>query len=698
MHSVSMIKIKPDRDEPLRRFAEQFHLFSAIYPQVEGEVYNGELQGGEFSIGARHAAAWYLERLLADRQGDGVTFWGSLIKPDRKPGIVRWWRGGRRLLEFEDWFRRHGVYLMTLYSQGHHGELFMDPAVARALGQWDNYLGENVGELMNRWFGGNHPASRAGALKDLREIKQCLINDFLQPVVAKLKNMGYPRVFSTSCYACANLEFEAGFDAPFVESLCCDYNVSEMRGACRKWGRPAWGCYFNHDWYTKNIPYAADQKFDLLRAALHAAWMNGAAAVFLESGNFWTEGGYYTQGSSGNVDYEHPICRRYRKVMADFYDFARHTPRGPAGPIVPICFALGHLDGHRGQRSVMGWHDQYCHHRPAIWGQLALAKHDFNYLYNDPEAGWDIFYKTVFPMRGDSLAPFHNHRLCGAPFGAADVMCIDEHAPAEALSYYKLIVYTGWNTMEPAIYEKLVEYVRSGGALLMALPHLSTRADRQFWNYSASDLVHGGDLRDLFDVQITGQGRFILNLQDLGRWPHDLFPFYDYDAEQASQASRRLLPDLRAEALTAEMRVGPEAEPLFLADVRGQYQRPSGKGEPVFLRRRLGRGCAYLVAAWDYPGAPGLQPLYRHILQNLLFEHRNPQAYLTDPDLPRPGEHCDYVFFTVYRDRLCLLNTDCVRNRAVDVWLDGKQTRIDLQPGEFRMLDRKENKPRGNTP
>lgn len=666
------------------KFAQKFHLFSTLHPQTAGETYmGGALQGRG---GARHDMEWYLERFLADGQGDGVVIWGSLAALEEKSATVKWWRAGRRLLELENWFREHNVCLMTIYSQGHHGELFLDPAVVRELSKWGNYLGENVGELMNRWFGGKHPASRDGTLKDLREVKNCLVNDFLKPVVAKLKNMGYPRVFSTSCYACANLEFEAGFDAPFVESLCCDYNVSEMRGACRKWQRPYWGSYFNHDWYTKHIPYAADQRFALLRAALHLAWMNGAAAVCLESGNFWTEGGYHTRDSSGNVDYEHPICRRYRDSMADFYAFTRKTPRAPGGPIVPICFALGHLDGHRGQRSLMGWQDRFCRHRPAIWGQQTLAKNNFNYLYNDPEAGWDIFFKTVFPMRADSLAPYHNHRLCGAPFGAADVVCIDEYAPADALAYYKLIVYTGWNTMEPAIYQKLVQYVKGGGTLLMALPHLSTRADREFWNYTPADLINGGDLRELFGITITGKGRFILQLEDLGRWEHAAFPFYDYDVENESQLPRRLVSDLRAEVLAAEMQAGPETEPLFLADVRGQYQRPTGKGEPVFLRHKLGAGCAYLVAAWDYPGAVGLQPLYTHIVKNLLFEHRNPRAYISDPGAAQPGENCQYVFFTVYPETVYVLNTDCVKARAVDLWLDGRAMRVDLAPGEFRAI------------
>lgn len=57
--------------------------------------------------------------------------------------------------------------------------------------------------------------------------------------------------------------------------------------------------------------------------------------------------------------------------------------------------------------------------------------------------------------------------------------------------------------MTDALYEKLTEYVRGGGVLLMAAAHLSENSQRK----GAHKYVRGGNISELFGCKITGEER-----------------------------------------------------------------------------------------------------------------------------------------------------------------------------------------------
>ena len=657
--------------------------------ELEGEPWKAD-DDREGGLVEPHIVEFYLKKMLADEQGTMVDICGLIPEPERKPKTVRLWDKGKYLLTLLGWFKKHQINLMTVYSQGHPEGIHMDPEVVRELNKQgkDVYLGENIGEYLNSWSG----RPDGVPFKNLQEAKDFFINDYLGARVTKLKKMGYPRIFTTGSHSFSNYELEAGVDIPMFESLIAHvggvaYSMSEMRGACRKWSKPFWGSYFAHDWYTRHIPYHAQQKFDLIRVAMYLSWMNGAFGVVLESGNFQIQAGKWTKDSNRNYGYSHKICGSYRKEMRDFYRFTKQNKRDSVGPIVRYCFALGNLDGFQGRRSLLGQHDEYHRDRSPVWGLAANAKENGNYLYGEPEQGWDIMFKVVYPMSKTALAPYYNHYLSGSPFGVCDVVGIDRNVSEKLLSSYNLLVYTGWNTMEPEIYQKLIRYIKAGGNLLMAVPHLSTRDDREYWSYSASDLINKGDLSELFDLKVKGKGQFIYNGEDLNRWENKAYSFFDFDVENESGFARQTIADIRAEVLTADVNLGPEAEVLFRAETRGEFL--SGKstdGRPLFIRRKLGRGYAYLVTAWNYPGAIGMRRLYTHILKNLLFNHRDPAVYINDISLGRPDKECVNIFYTVYDNTVYLLNTDCIKKHQIELCVDGQLKRIELDPGEFRII------------
>ncbi len=672
---------------------DEFLLASSVLPKVEDEPYKGDF-GDEGVLDQPHATEWYLERYLKENQGNVVNLWASICAADYRPEIMKNWNGGEPALAWFEWMREHGLKLMTMYSQGHHGEVYLSEKVVRKLAEFkdSSYLGECMGEYLNNWFSSSQsvPKPNGGIFKNLREIQDCFVNHFLAPRIKKLKNLGYPRVFTASNHALAEFEIDAGVDMPVNENVAAIFNVSDMRGACKKLKKTHWGLYINHDWYTRHIAYGSPRKSDLLRGSLYQAWMNGASLAVLESGNLWTEGGFYTKDSDKNHPFESEHCAAYRKIMKEFYEFTKGCKRHESGPEVTTCFARGFLDGYTGSRFLMGQDDKFCNHYPAVWGSYAMAREDYRYFYGPPELGWHIYLDLAYPLRQDALAPERNRHLTGTPFGSTDVVGIDANVPRNLLNSYNIIVYTGWNTMEPVIYRKLTEYVKQGGTLVMGIPHLSTRNDREFWGYTADDLVNGGDLSELFGVKVTGKGRVIIQGNDTGIWNNRPYDFYEgMDIEGESGEAMNTIPDFRVESMLADLELEPDTEKLFQFETRGQFKRGECNGAPLLVRKKLGKGAAYLLACWDYPGAPGVRRLYTHIVKNLLHECRNRKAYISDPHVGHAGKNCVYIHYTVYPDRVYLLNNDCAKPRKCNLHLDGQTHKLEFAPGEFKIIPRK---------
>lgn len=692
---ISNLLPAPVKEIKMAEKTTEFLVGTVLYPELENEPFYLDDPIGE-SV-EPHPLDWYLEKMVREEQGNLACIWSTIDTADKRPKTVRMWEAGGHLVKLLPWFRKHGLKMMTIYSHTHVDGIHLALEVVKKLRREgaDVYLGENIGEYLNSWFNSatNKDCRR---IKNLRDAKNAVVNDYLGGLAGHLKKMGYPQVFLTSDHSWSHYALEAGVDIPAIESMLClthglAYAMSEMRGAVRRWDKPFWLSYFAHDWYTRHIPYLAKRKQDLLRTGLYLSWMNGSGGVILESGNFWTQAGNWTKDSERCSGYHSAVCRRYRKTMRDFYRFTREHERDPKGPLVRFCFALGNLDGFSGGRRA-GNDDPEVRGDP-VWGMTSKALEDNRYFGAEPEDGWEIMQSTVYPKNPQALSPYYNHYLEGAPFGAADVVGVDSRTPDELLAGYSLLAYTGWNTMEPEIYRKLITFVRRGGTLLMCIPHLSTRGDREYFNYGASDLINRGDVRELFDLEIIGRNRFLdgakaLNgAQDLNRWPDKTYPPEDLTQKTGFLPKSR--KDLTCSCLTAKLELGREAEVLYKADTRGEFRlHTENKGEPLFIRRKLGKGCAYLVTCWDYPGAGGMRMLYAHILKHLILQLRDTQAHINDLGRNHPGRECANIFYTVYRETIYLLNTDCSRKHCFDLILDGRKRKMELKPAEFRIVRR----------
>jgi len=127
----------------------------------------------------------------------------------------------------------------------------------------------------------------------------------------------------------------------------------------------------------------------------------------------------------------------------------------------------------------------------------------------------DIFY----PKFGDYKHTNPDRWFTGTPYGDIDMLPWD--APLEKLKEYSLIIYTGINAMDDKQYEKLKEYVRQGGRLIMACGHLQKEGGDILTNFDPSVSkeeiierdIFRNDVSDLFGVEIGNKEGDIYRLK-----------------------------------------------------------------------------------------------------------------------------------------------------------------------------------------
>ena len=372
--------------------------------------------------------------------------------------------------------------------------------------------------------------------------------------------------------------------------------------------------------------------------------------IILESASQTTQAGAYTKGSGKrNSGYSDHAPVRYRQEMRDFYRYVREHPRVTGIPESRLALVLGHCDSFVGH--FIDWLPQ--------WGQFAQARTNANWLYGTPERSWLAAQNVLFPTPAGATGPYANAWLGGSPFGQVDICQIDRLTTIDDLSKYKGLAYAGWNSMNTEITAVLSQYVQQGGRLLICLPHLSTRLDREYRRYDVDDLIGNGNLLALVPVTVKGS-------KSLATQP----TFADKNLTAPAPSVLATLKDERV----ADVAVGPDAEVLC-----------GTPDAPVVVRFRQGRGEIILLLTWEYPGKPSIAGLYQHLLAEFASSLHG-EVYVTETGEaePRSGPNTAFIAYATYPDRTYLLNMDTQSPHSF--WLHrGTQTSLlTLRPAELR--------------
>ena len=583
----------------------------------------------------------FVDDFLADPWGNLAVFWPQTPGPSADSPDVS-----------EEYTRKladAGIYSMSIYQ---HVPREKARRLAEA-GKDRFFLQNNIGEYAGYLYQGIESARACGVPKarDLKEARAFFVDDYIRRGVHRYET-SYPYIFSTSGSSLANYELEGG-----IHFICSElyaigaqnlaWASSEMRAAARKWKPEYWGGWLAHEWQTGEIPYQTEQKFRLLRAGLLQQYLLGSSLMILESGSQTTQAGRYTADSGNrNFGYEEDPPRRYRKEMRRFLDFVRSAPKRKGTPETRIAAVLGNCDAYMGL---------YLPGMP-VWAQHEKAEEDPRWRYGDAQKSSKLLQDLFFPLAPNALAPYTNRWLAGSPYGQTDVVGIDDLTRIEDLERYELLVYGGWNSMTPKIWELLQKYVRQGGTLILAVPHLSTRADCEGKEYSVQDLICGGDLEGLLNIRIVG--KLQIDAPDFGPAPEYAaeirFPEDKPDGERDEELNGKKKPEI--------------------------LQTVGGK--PLWIRQTHGKGAVLLFLGWEYPGKDAFAPHYANRIRKEA-ERMKGEIFV---DAAPEDRSC--FSWAVYEDCVYVLNLHCLEARECTVHLKDRTVPVRLEPAEMRRIER----------
>lgn len=672
-----------------------------------------------------HDPEWYLEKTLTENQGNLVQLWPGGVKQQLR--AAAWWRGmtadrtpvpvpdwkNRKMLRPEDWDEiaendvRQGegmlhfaekAQAMGLYTMLIYGSDIVNPEYAKAVTALGNsFLGHDLGEVFTFRF---EDEEEATIRSDAAEFSLAGIAEKFKATVRKVlddeRKHGYDCIMSTGVSFAVDYEVAAGLDIPIFEDYAENTASGLCRGLMRQCGLPAWGTHMNHEWYAW-LPYSCKYRMESFRNGMFIKYMSGSKILINECGNWYLQSNLCQDSPMvtsvpklqppsqkgiglGNdfdysadfveearkcypaINYDSAPAREYRRMISDFYNYVKENGTPSGQPEAKIALAKGYLDL---GASATGFHPN------AAVGSYVLADKNPAWFAGQPERGWNIAYNVFFP-RPNVTGKYYNRYISGTPFGQVDIVSFACPLTAEfLLKNYKLLVFTGWNTCSEEQYRILTDYVKGGGILFLAIPHLSTNDTRNYTAYQTSDLVHNGDFSELCGVKVKGRGRRF-------HW-----------ATCADHATEFEFPFPRRFGIMAtclgKLEIVDDVETLLVEDERM---------EPVMIRHRCGKGEVYFLTTWNYPGAldqdkgpsaeldsPGM---IGYVLRSLSVKARG-TIYITD-DGVMPGKECEYIMYSYFPEdhSVCLMNIDFDQAHTFRLHLPDRLQNVTLAASEFR--------------
>jgi hypothetical protein len=341
--------------------------------------------------------------------------------------------------------------------------------------------------------------------------------------------------------------------------------------------------------------------------------------------------------------------------MSGFYKYVKNNPRDKGTPETRFAFALGYCDSFVG--IYVDWFAQ--------WSQYGQVEKNKKWLYGDPERTWLAAQDVVFPRPLKALGKYGNGYLAGSPYGQADIVQVDNYTKPDDLQRYKVLAYAGWNSMNDTISSALKDYVEAGGTLFISLPHFSTRLDREYKDFEPGDLIGNGNLSRIIGVSVKGRKSLV---------EHAAFNDDFLSMKKGSSyltGSSEILADV-------------------VLDRNVEVLCTDKSGSPILVREKRGKGSVILLLTWEYPGKESIAPLYKDILRALGTDSLG-ETFITETGKGKAdaaNESISNISYSVYPQKIYLLNIDTQQARTFDLHEAGRVQTITLGPVEFREITR----------
>ena len=435
----------------------------------------------------------------------------------------------------------------------------------------------------------------------------------------------------------------SGIDRVDVEMVFGDdteRRYASAIGATKAFGKGTYGVDNAAMWY------GGEQQDELwfrrYRTSWYHAYLRGADPIYAEHGVM----DYNAFGKKLTTD--DPLVVRFRKELGDFASWAARNPRPEGLPRAAVAFMQGRMDGFVGS-----WQTH-------LWGQ----RRNDDFRIGDDERSWKIV-DQCYEREGWSSRDLNGEVDLSAnpPLGTVDVVPYD--IPEDLLAKYEIVVFLGFNAMDDALYEKLVNYVSGGGTLLMAARHLDT-ADSPLEGFKP---YNGGDWTELTGLKaLEGSRRMKYGVKFTANpscgWR---FHMYGTACDPWFTDGGFMMPVLENHGADT-LAVG--------ADVMWQKKFP--KDECLLFEHRIGDGTVVFCPSVSPVGSPELYPFYLYLVRRAL----------ESVDVYPKVECTDVVRWSCYEDgTVLLLNTEYnLKQHAVVHFGPSSSRKVRLAPGELKIV------------
>lgn len=473
------------------------------------------------------------------------------------------------------------------------------------------------------------------------EAKEYFIQNMRKLIRGAINSGVQPPLISIEASAVAKYLFEAGIDRVDLEvtyDRFTELYYSAIKGACISYGKENFGTDMAMVWYGGN-------EHDGLwrhrwRTSLYHAFIRGADPIYAEHGLM----DYKALGKNFSTD--DPEVKTFRKELSDFAEFTRKHPRPSGFPLSRIAVLYGNLDS-------------FATGEKYVWGQRGPD----GIKSGSAEDSWELFNSFYQKFPWEFRYAYGDYDFSGnPPLGQVDI--IPAESSLSVMKNYDCLIFLGWNTMTPHIYSNLCEYVKQGGHLLATLAHFDTRTKRKDY----PSLINNGDLTDLFGIKVRGIKNMDCGIKFIKRAGDYHFPLWTEVCDPKYDDGGFPAGDI--EIQTAEIIAG--------GSDRFSDTMENIKNKPVLTVNKLGKGMAFLVNSFEFPGYRNLKNFYRDLLY--FFSQAWQKDILVETD--------EHVRFGIYPENdmyiIYLFNTDpsCIHQAIISNGLNNKIP-LNINPGEM---------------
>ncbi len=562
-------------------------------------------------------------------------------------------------IKWAKYLAENKIYFIFLYTVQHAPEgresLFDADTVAKMREVAGKYfIGDMIGEV-----GSSHACKFAGyfsnrARRDRAEIKtdyadmKAAHDGYVESVSRYIevdKKLSMPEIVSVEATGLNKYNAEAGVTIPMLELMCGnpDILVSSLRGTARAIDSKIWGTYIAHEWYG-GVRHDDTLKRKRLELEYKYAYIAGTNVFCLESGD------ELIRSYGHSYDSESEICRDYQTILVDTMELIKQDSRPKGGPKTKLAFVSGLHD------AWGGWGGS------SVWNQF----HRREWGHSDAEYSWRLLDEIGAKRQWTDIANYGKNDLSAYPaYGMYDIVPIE--ADIDHLSRYDYLVFLGWNSMTDENMDKLSEYVRRGGHLLMSAAHLNYSTVRD----GALTLPSNDKLEKLFGCHYSGE---VMHTNAGVK--------FNYNAANESvlyPGTKDLICDpIYSAGYNAwakfELCGGCDAAIVSDSFVYNTLNLPA------VIENKIGSGVATLVTSVNYPGNGALYPLYRAMMREFIT------ASARECEIKVLGS--DRLRWAVYEgNKVYLLNTDYDMPITVKVINGCKKQTVTLEALELKKLE-----------